>query len=95
MSKSRTCSALVPLAAAAALKGNHASAARILGVRDTVAERTGATLVDQSVQDLRARAERDVRARLGPARWAKAYAAGRTSSIDALMKDIDTILAKR
>ena len=86
--------ALVPLAAAAVLKGNHAWAARILGVRDAVAERTGATLVDRTVHDLRAQAERDVRGCLGPDRWARAYAAGRKSSIDALMKDIDRVLAK-
>jgi hypothetical protein len=33
--------------------------------------------------------ERDVRARLGPDRWARAYATGRSASIDALLKDID------
>ena len=36
---------LVPLAAAAALKGDDAWAARILGARDAVAESTGATIV--------------------------------------------------
>jgi predicted ATPase/DNA-binding XRE family transcriptional regulator len=87
--------ALVPLAAAAQLKGNAAWAARILGVRDAVAERTGATLVDRSIHDFRAQTEHDVRASLGPGRWNKAYAAGRESSIDALMKDIDTALAGR
>ena len=40
--------ALVPLAAAAALKGDDAWAARILGARDAVTERTGATVVDTS-----------------------------------------------
>src|SRR6476619_1518374 len=44
---------LVPLAAAAVLKGDDAWAARILGARDAVTERTGATVVDNSVQDLR------------------------------------------
>jgi tetratricopeptide (TPR) repeat protein len=34
-------------------------------------------------------AARDVRARLGPDRWARAYATGRSASIDALLKDID------
>jgi hypothetical protein len=86
---------LVPLAAAAVLKGDHVWAARILGVRDAVAERTSATLIDRSVHDLRAQAERDVRERLGPDRWARAYAAGRKSSIDALMEDIDGVLAQR
>jgi hypothetical protein len=33
--------------------------------------------------------EREVRARLGPDRWARAYAAGRVTSIDSLIKDID------
>ena len=81
--------ALVPLAAAAALKGDDAWAARILGARDAVTERTGATVVDKSVHDLREQAEREARARLGPDRWAQAYAAGRRTSIDALLKDID------
>jgi predicted ATPase/DNA-binding XRE family transcriptional regulator len=84
--------ALVPLAAAAALKGNDAWAARILGIRDAVAEHTGAMLADSSVQDLRAQAERDVRLRLGADRWVRAYATGRVSSIDSLIKDIDRVL---
>jgi hypothetical protein len=33
-----------------------------------------------------------VRARLGPDQWPAAYAAGRTMSIDALLKDIDGVL---
>ena len=82
--------ALVPLAAAAALKGADAWTARILGARDAVTERTGATAVDNSVDDLREQAEQNARARLGPARWARAYAAGRNTSIDALLKDIDS-----
>jgi hypothetical protein len=43
------------------------------------------------VQDLRKHAEREARARLSPDAWATAYAAGRTSSIDALLKDIDDV----
>ena len=86
--------ALVPLAAAAVLKGDDAWAARILGARDAVTERTGATIVDTSVDDLREQAERDVRARLGPDQWALAYAAGRRTSIDALLKDIDRVVRK-
>jgi hypothetical protein len=86
--------ALVPLAAAAVRKGDDAWAARILGVRDAVTERTGATVADKSVDDLREQAEREVRARLGPARWALAYAAGRTTSIDSLLKDIDRVLGR-
>ena len=84
--------ALVPLAAAAVLKGDDAWAARILGARDAVTERTGATIVDKSVDDLRQQAERDARARLGPDLWARAYAAGRGTSIDTLLKDIDRIM---
>ena len=84
--------ALVPLAAAAVLKGDDAWAARILGARDAVTQSSGATVVDKSVHDLREEAERKARARLGPDRWTRAYAAGRRSSIDALLKDIDGIL---
>jgi predicted ATPase/DNA-binding XRE family transcriptional regulator len=81
---------LVPLAAAAVLKSNHAWAARILGARDAVTERTGVTVVDKSVQDLQERSEREARARLGPGPWAGAHAAGRRASIDSLLKDVDT-----
>ena len=81
--------ALVPLAAAAVLKHDDAWASRILGARDAVTERTGVTVVDKSVQDLRDDAERGVRARLGQPGWARAYAAGRRLTIDALLKDID------
>jgi predicted ATPase len=84
--------ALVPLAAAAVLKGDVAWAARILGAQDAVTERTGVTVVDKSVQDLQEQAEREARARLGPDRWARAYAAGRSASVDSLIKDIDGVL---
>jgi hypothetical protein len=87
--------ALVPLAAAAVLKGDDAWAARILGARDAVTERTGTTVADKSVHDLRERAEREARTRLGPDRWARAYAAGRVTSIDSLMKEIDSVLRGR
>jgi len=86
---------LVPLAAAAALKGDDAWAARILGALDAVTDRTGARFADDSVRDLREQAERDARARLGSDRWAEAYAAGRKTSIDALLKDIDGVLQGR
>jgi non-specific serine/threonine protein kinase len=86
--------ALVPLAAAAVLKGDDAWAARILGAREAVTERTGTTIVDPSVDDLREQAEREVRARLGPDQWARAYAAGRTMSIHTLLKEIDGIVQK-
>ena len=63
--------ALGPLAAAAVLKGNDAWAARILGARDAVTERTGATVVvRQSLDDIIGLVERELRARLGPERWA-------------------------
>jgi predicted ATPase/DNA-binding XRE family transcriptional regulator len=83
--------ALVPLAAAAVLNGDDLWTARILGARDAVTERTGATVADKSLNDLREKAEREVRARLGPDRWGRAYAAGRVTSIDALIKDIDSV----
>ena len=87
--------ALVPLAAAAVLKGDDAWAARILGARDAVTESTGATVADQSVRDLREQAEREARTRFGAERWARAYAAGRTSSIDSLLKDIDHVVVEK
>jgi len=79
----------VPLAAAAALKGDDAWVARIIGARDAVTDRTGATVVDDCVRDLREHAERDARARFGAERWDRAYAAGRGSSIEAMIQDID------
>ena len=85
--------AVVPLAAAAALKGEDVWAARILGARSTVAERTGARIVMRPSRDLYRQVKRDVRERLGAERWAQAYAAGREASIDALLKDIDSALA--
>jgi predicted ATPase/DNA-binding XRE family transcriptional regulator len=86
--------ALVPLAAAAMLKGDDAWAARILGARDAVTERTGVTVVDKSVSDLKEQAERGARARLGADLWASSYAAGRRASIDSLLKDIDSGLGQ-
>jgi tetratricopeptide (TPR) repeat protein len=80
---------MVPLAAAATLKGDDAWVARIVGARDAVTDRTGARVVDDSVRDLREYAERDARARLGAERWDRAYAAGRASSIEALIQEID------
>jgi hypothetical protein len=73
--------ALVPLAAAAALKGDDIWAARVLGARDGVIERTGLSIVDTPVHDLRQQAERQARARLGQDLWNKAYAEGRGVSI--------------
>jgi hypothetical protein len=76
---------MVPLAAAAALKGDDLWAARILGARAAVTERTGATVVDKWVHALGQQAEREVRGRLGPDRWARAYASGRSTSIESLI----------
>jgi hypothetical protein len=87
--------ALAPLAAAAALKGDDAWAARILGTRDAVIERIGTTSVDRSVLDLRERTERDVRARLGTERWTSAHAAGRTASLETLLNDIERASGRR
>jgi tetratricopeptide (TPR) repeat protein len=87
--------ALVPLAAAAVIKGDDEWAARILGARDAVTERTGATVADTAVHDLRDHSEHELRARLGPNQWARAYAAGRLTSIDTLIKDIDSALRGR
>jgi predicted ATPase/DNA-binding XRE family transcriptional regulator len=85
--------ALVPLAAAAVLKGDDEWAARSLGARDAITERTGAALLDPSVNDLREQAERGARARLGPTRWARAYEAGRGATITGLLEQIDAALA--
>jgi tetratricopeptide (TPR) repeat protein len=80
---------LVPLAAAAALKGDHGWVARILGAREAISDRTGAILVDPLLCELHERIEREARTQLGPDRWAQAYAAGRKSSIDAMLREID------
>jgi hypothetical protein len=74
--------ALIPLAVCATLKGDDARAARILGARDGVIERTGLSIVDTPVHDMREQAELTARARLGDDRWNRAYAAGRMLSID-------------
>jgi hypothetical protein len=87
--------AAVPLAAAAALKGDDRWAARILGVRDVVAERTGAAVVVKPVQELSGLVERETRARLGPDQWRRAYAAGRERSIESLLHDLDSVLSGR
>ena len=83
--------ALVAFASAADLKGEHAWAARILGARDVVSERTGVTVVVKHVRFLREKTEHDVRERLGPQGWDSAYAAGRRLSLDLLLKEIHRI----
>ena len=81
--------ALVPLAAAAGLKGKDAWAAKILGARDAITERTGTTVSSNSVRELRERVEQQARARLGVAKWARAYESGRTASVDSLLEDLE------
>ena len=85
---------LVPLAVAAGLMGDQAWVARIVGVRDAVTEQTGAMAVDPVMQDVCARTEREARARLGSDRWANAYAAGRRTTIEGLLKDIDKAMVR-
>jgi predicted ATPase/DNA-binding XRE family transcriptional regulator len=84
--------ALIPLAAAAALRGDDVWVARILGARDAITERTGTTVSDKSVRDLRDRAEEQARTRLTAERWSRAYAAGRSASIDSLLHDLESAL---
>jgi len=62
---------------------------------ESVTERTGTTVVDPSVHDIRDLVERGVRTRLGPERWVQAHAAGRRSTIDSLLTDIDRVLAQK
>jgi hypothetical protein len=49
-------------------------------------------VAERSLDELKQQAQRDALARLGPERWATSYAAGRHTSIDALMKDIDRMV---
>ena len=86
---------VVPLAAAAVVKGQHAWAARLLGARAAICERTGVALVDTQVHDLRERTERAARAQLGPERWAHAYSVGHRMSIDAIVNDIDEVVRRQ
>jgi predicted ATPase/DNA-binding XRE family transcriptional regulator len=83
---------LVPLALAAALKGDDAWVARILGAREAISERTGSLLVDPVLRDRCRQTEREVRTRLGADRWRQAFDAGRRASIDTMLKDIDVAL---
>ena len=81
--------ALIPLAAAAGLKGKDAWAARILGARDAITERTGTTVSSNAVRHLRERVEQQARTRLGAGKWGRAYETGRTASVDSLLNDIE------
>jgi predicted ATPase/DNA-binding XRE family transcriptional regulator len=80
---------LVPLAAAAAQKGDHEWVARIFGMRDAITARTGVMLIDPLMRELSERTEREARGHLGPARWGDAHAVGRHGSIDRMLADID------
>ena len=81
--------ALVPLVGAARLMGDEAWAARILGARDAVTERTGAMAVGRSVWDEQERVERAARTRLGERRWAREYEGGRRCSLESLLKEVE------
>jgi hypothetical protein len=81
---------LVPLASAAVLDGNDEWAARLIGAREAVSERTGTTIGLKVVHDLHEQAERQARARLGADRWNQAYAAGRAASIESLLEDLQS-----
>jgi predicted ATPase/DNA-binding XRE family transcriptional regulator len=81
--------ALVPLAAAARLKGNDAWAAKVLGARDAMTERTGSTVSSHAIRQLREQVEQQAKARLGLSEWSRAYETGRTASIDSLLNDIE------
>ena len=61
---------------AAVLKGEDVWAARLLGARDAVTERTGSTAVNRSVLDLKDEAGRQVRDRLGKGRISSASPPG-------------------
>jgi predicted ATPase/DNA-binding XRE family transcriptional regulator len=80
---------MIPLAAAAALKGDHAWVARILGARDAITERAGSALSDPLMRELGERIERDARERLGPGAWARSHAEGSRSSVESMLTDID------
>jgi len=77
------------------LSGDDEWATRLVATRHAITERTGATVVGGLVGDLRDQTEHEVRDRLGPERWARAYAAGRTCAIDSVLNDIDHFLKQR
>ena len=81
--------AFAPLAGVASLLGEDGWVARIVGASDALTERSGVRNVDPLGQKLWTRARLDAQTRLGPERWARAYEAGRRSSIDLLLKEIN------
>ena len=56
---------------------------------DAASRRVGAIVVDRSLDGLTELAEDGVRRRLGRERWARAFAAGATTSIDTLLQEIE------
>ncbi|MEO8075425.1 MAG: helix-turn-helix domain-containing protein [Acidobacteriota bacterium] len=84
--------ALVPLLCAAELIGDDEWVARIVGVRNGFTDRTGARAVDPLTDARCAHAEHGARTRLGPERWAAAYASGLRLSVDAVLDEIDAAL---
>lgn len=85
---------MVPLAAAAALKGDYAWVARILGARDAITERAGTVLIDPVMRDLGAQIESEARTQLGADGWAQSHADGRRSSIDSMLEDIERAIGQ-
>jgi predicted ATPase/DNA-binding XRE family transcriptional regulator len=85
---------MVPLAAAAALKGDYAWVARILGARDAITERAGTVLIDPVMRDLGAQIESEARTQLGADGWAQSHADGRRSSIDSMLEDIERVIGQ-
>jgi predicted ATPase/DNA-binding XRE family transcriptional regulator len=85
---------MIPLAAAAALKGDYAWVARILGARDAITERAGTVLIDPVMRDLSAQIESEARTQLGADGWAQSHADGRRSSIDSMLEDIERVIGQ-
>lgn len=85
---------MVPLAAAAALKGDYAWVARILGARDAITERAGTVLIDPVMRDVGAQIESEARTQLGADGWAQSHADGRRSSIDSMLEDIERVIGQ-
>jgi len=63
--------------------------------RDAIIERAGAKVDDPTAYDLEEQVKRGVRTRLGPNRWAQAYAAARVISIDTVLQEIEAAMRKK
>jgi predicted ATPase/DNA-binding XRE family transcriptional regulator len=81
--------AFAPLAGAASLLREDGWVARLVGASDALTERSGVRSVDPMGQKLWDRARLGAQTRLGPEKWARAYEAGRRSSIDLLLNEIN------